>query len=76
MNLTSAITKDYKYEPLSRPGKTNPILSAIAPVLRSFSGEGFAKADSNAGSKRNETIAASNLRAYGQRGVCRRLGGE
>ena len=30
----------------SASAKTNPILSAIAPVLRSFSGEGFAKADS------------------------------
>ena len=32
----------------NKPNQTqsNPILSAIAPVLRSFSGEGLAKADS------------------------------
>ncbi len=62
MNVTSILTKDYENKPPSDPKKTNPIqtqtnpiLSAIAPVLRSLpvlcsfseggSGEGLAKAE-------------------------------
>jgi len=64
----------------NKPNRTQfqPKNEANKPNQTQFymSSEAFAKADSNAGSKRNEAIAASNLRAYGQRGVCRKLAGQ
>jgi len=80
MNLNHYITNDYKnnsrFLTLGKQTQSNPILSAVlsgvAPVLRSFSGEGLAETEAlaKADSKwRKPCLTAGTLTQSGQAGA-------